>query len=406
MRSVQSSKEREEQIHLETRMKLTSTSWKNIQLQGNLEKNKSYQDIHEMCPDFEENTHRDSSLFGSTESDQKLTDSSFQIRNEKARLLTDKPIGRARHVSKKKEKQKDSCSSEEHSFRYTKHHSETEISLTEKVDSLTIASRQDQVQRTAKTTNLFVILPLGGTITVEMESTHSLIINVKQKIKERVGLDVMEQVLQFGGHLLVDGRSLHEYKIKANSTIHLSVKGRGGSKMKLFYIDSTYLDPSWDYDFTDVSDGNAQFKRGGYTYYRPCGWNRIAIKVLGKYQSNIWLGQTGEGSNGEWAVTYHGTKYHVFNNIANKGYKIGIGAALGRGVYSSPRIDTAAAGYAKEFNYNGVTYKGVFQNRVNPKGMKVVNNGQYWLCPNKDDIRPYGLCVKKCTKTYSNLPIY
>ena len=167
-------------------------------------------------------------------------------------------------------------------------------------------------------------------------------------------------------------------------------------KSQRFFIKKKYLAPSRDRDLTNVSDGNAQFKRGGHTYYRPCGWNRIAIKVSGKYENNKWLRHTGDDSNGEWAVTYHGTKSDAFNNIAKEGYKIGTGKAFGTGVYSSPKIDIAA-GYAQEFRYKGVTYKGVFQNRVNPKGVSIVGHCDYWLCANKDDIRPYGICVKKCT---------
>jgi hypothetical protein len=30
--------------------------------------------------------------------------------------------------------------------------------------------------------------------------------------------------------------------------------------------------------------------RGNHEYKRPCGWNRIALNVLDKYENNIWLG--------------------------------------------------------------------------------------------------------------------
>ena len=372
---------------VETRMKLSSVSWKSIQLQGNLEKNKSTQDIHLMYPDFEKNTEQQSPLFG--KSDQNLTDPMYEVLSDKKPLLEEKSIGKARRVSQRKIKLSDSSPSGEDTIPDRFNHSDTEPMITEKLDSLFIAS-----QRTSKTIDLFVVLPLGGTITVEMESTNSLVANIKYKIKEKVGLAVTEQVLHFGGYLLENGKSLNEYKIKANSTIHLSVKVRGGSKERLFFIDRKYLDSSWDYDFTNITDGNNQFKRGGYPYYRPCGWKRIAIKVLGKYENDIWLGQTGDSSKGEWAVTYHGTKSEVFNNIADEGYKIGNREAYGRGVYSAPRIDTATI-FAAGFKYDEVNYIGVFQNRVNPNGVNIVNNGEYWVCPDEKNIRPYGLCVKK-----------
>ena len=394
-RRTNTSSPEENQVYsdVETRIKLSSVSWKNIQLQGNLEKNKSCQDIHQVYPDFEKDTKQQTALFGDIEIDENLNDPLFQATFDKEPLLTEKAIGRARRVSKKKEKRsKNSSSSEEDTIGDIIHHSDTEVMVTDRLDSLSIASRR--VQITAKTIDLFVILPLGGTITIEMESTHNLVTNIKYKIKERVGIAVTEQVLHFGGHLLEDGRSLNEYKIKANSTIHLSVKGRGGAKEDLFFIDSKYLDPEWNYDFTRVLDGSQQFTRGGYPYYRPCGWNRIAIKVLGKYQNDIWLGKTGGGSKGEWAVTYHGTNSDVFNNIANEGYIVGNGDAFGRGVYSTPKIDKAAR-YASPFNYDGINYIGVFQNRVNPRGVNFEYNGHYWVCPDEDDVRPYGLCVKK-----------
>ena len=203
--------------------------------------------------------------------------------------------------------------------------------------------------------------------------------------------------MQFGGKILEDDKALHEYKIRANSTIHLSIKAKGGATTQVFYIDNTYLDPSWDYDFTNINDGSTKFMRGGYPYYRPCGWNRIAIKVLGKYPSDAWLGQTGKRGRGvfkEWAVTYHGTEHQFFNKIAPGEYIVGPRDAYGKGVYSSPFIKEAEY-YATEFTHGEDTYLGVFQNRVNPGGVRIKYNGEYWICRRPRNIRPYGLCVKK-----------
>ena len=50
--------------------------------------------------------------------------------------------------------------------------------------------------------------------------------------------------------------------------------------------------------------------RGGYEYHWPYGWKRYAIKVLGRFENDNWLGEKGlwfDSSEGEWPVSYHGT---------------------------------------------------------------------------------------------------
>ena len=63
-----------------------------------------------------------------------------------------------------------------------------------------------------------------------------------------------------------------------------------------FYIDDDLLDPLYDYDFRDIFDGNKKFHRGGLEYKRPWGWKRYAFKVEGKYENDIWLGDSGRDS--------------------------------------------------------------------------------------------------------------
>ena len=201
-----------------------------------------------------------------------------------------------------------------------------------------------------------------------------------------------DQCLSYQGTKLQDTNTLQAYHITNNSTVTSSVRAHGGSQ-ELHYLDSTYMDPSWDHDFTNESDGDKKSIRGGYPYYRPYGWKRIGIQATRKYRDATWLGHT--NSNGEWAVTYHGTKQAVFHKICEEGYKVGPRHLYGEGVYSSPYICEAKA-YATEFKYKGVRYLGVFQNRVNPKGAKIEKDGRYWVCPNPADIRPYGLCMKAC----------
>ena len=162
-------------------------------------------------------------------------------------------------------------------------------------------------------------------------------------------------------------------------------------RSRVFYIQSEYLNLNWNSDLTNTRDDGTMHIKAGYPYYRPYGWKKIAKKVLGKYQDDNWLCHD---IKGEWAVTYSGTNCGVFNNIAAEGYRVGPRGAFGKGVYSSPSIEVAAL-YSMEFSYEGEIYKGVFQNRVNPDGVQIVNDGIYWLCPDPVNIRPYALCVKK-----------
>ena len=165
-----------------------------------------------------------------------------------------------------------------------------------------------------------------------------------------------------------------------------------------FYIDDDLLDPSYDYDFRDILDGNKKFYRGGLEYKRPCGWKRYALKVEGKYENDKWLGDSGGDS--EWAVSYHGTKQENMKSIYDNGYRVGNRNAYGVGVYCSPNIETAAE-YSDEFyGYNGKKYKIVLQNRVRPSAIKKASdNGgpdDYWYIESGKDIRPYSICVKEC----------
>ena len=128
-------------------------------------------------------------------------------------------------------------------------------------------------------------------------------------------------------------------------------------------------------------------------YKRPCTWQRYALKVTGKFGSDTWLGST--DAPGEWPVSYHGTGYHNCLSIADEGFKLakGVRFAYGRGIYSSPNVATAEM-YAKEFtSKDGERYKVVIQSRVNPANLNKF--GDYWVSPRDEDLRPYGLCIKK-----------
>lgn len=124
---------------------------------------------------------------------------------------------------------------------------------------------------------IFVKTLTGKHITLEVEPTDR-IVDVKDKIEEKEGIDSSEQILIFAGKELIDENTLQDYSVGKDSTLHLILKSSfmsiGKKQIPLVITgDGLYVDEYEDgkYTYKGVDPAN-------YIMFNDELWRIISIE--------------------------------------------------------------------------------------------------------------------------------